>query len=192
MKTLKKITLVALMLGTLIGYANEDKKTTNNKAKSTVKVEFKNVKKGQTLTIKDDQGTAFYNNEIKIAGNYSRTFNFSALEDGIYSAELNKDFEIHIKEFYVKNGLVTFLNNNNEKVFKPVIRAKDNLLYVSKLAFKQESVKITIQYNDEVILSEVVEGKELQRAYKLSKNKIGNYKILVSSNDRTFVKEFTL
>ena len=192
MKTLKKITLVALMLGTLIGYANEDKKTTNNKAKSTVKVEFKNVKKGQTLTIKDDQGTAFYNNEIKIAGNYSRTFNFSALEDGIYSAELNKDFEIHIKEFYVKNGLVTFLNNNNEKVFKPVIRAKDNLLYVYKLAFKQESVKITIQYNDEVILSEVVEGKELQRAYKLSKNKIGNYKILVSSNDRTFVKEFTL
>jgi len=180
------------MLGTLIGYANEDKNTTDNKAKSTVKVEFKNVKKGQTLTIKDDQGTAFYNNEIKNSGNYSRTFNFSALEDGIYSAELNKDFEIHIKEFYVKNGLVTFLNNNNEKVFKPVIRAKDNLLYVSKLAFKQESVKITIQYNDEVILSEIVEGKELQRAYKLSKNKIGNYKILVSSNDRTFVKEFTL
>ncbi|ARV15458.1 hypothetical protein [Polaribacter sp. SA4-12] len=192
MKTLKKITLVALMLGTLMGYANEDKNTTDKKAKRTVKVEFKNVKKGQSLTIKDNQGTAFYSNEIKNSGNYSRIFNFSALEDGIYSAELNKDFEIHIKEFYVKNGLVTFLNNNNEKVFKPVIRAKENLIYVSKLAFKQESVKIIIHYNDEVVLSETLVGKELQRAYKLSKNKTGKYKIVVISDNRSYIKEFTL
>ena len=193
MKTLKKITLVALMLGTLIGYANEDKNTADNKAKRTVKVEFKNVKKGQTLTIKDNQGTAFYNSEIKNAGNYSRTFDFSALEDGIYSAELNKDFEIHIKEFYVKNGLVTFLNNNNEKVFKPVIRTKDNLLYISKLDFNQEPLKVTIYYNDNVILSETVEGKEhLKRVYKLSENEVGNYKVIINTEDRSFVKDFTI
>ena len=192
MKTIKKITLVALMLGTLIGYANEDKNTTDNKAKKTVKVEFKNVKKGQTLTIKDEQGTVVYNNKIKNAGNYSRLFDISALEDGIYSAELNKAFEIHIKEFYVKNGLVTFLNNENEKVFKPVIRTKDHLLYVSKLAFDQESLKVVIYYNDEVILSETLEGQELQRAYKLSENKIGNYKVVINSNNRTFIKDFTL
>ena len=192
MKTIKRITLVALMLGTLIGYANEDKKSTDNKAKKTVKVEFNNVKKGQTLSIKDQQGAAVYNNEIKAAGNYSRTFDVSALEDGIYSAELNKAFEIHIKEFYIKNGLVTFLNNENEKVFKPVIRSKDNLLYISKLAFDQESLNVIIYYNDEVILSETVEGKELQRTYKLSENKIGSYKVVVNSNNRTFVKDFTL
>jgi hypothetical protein len=180
------------MLGTLIGYANEDKNTTDNKAKKTVKVEFKNVKKGQTLTIKDEQGTVVYNNKIKNAGNYSRLFDISALEDGIYSAELNKAFEIHIKEFYVKNGLVTFLNNENEKVFKPVIRTKDHLLYVSKLAFDQESLKVVIYYNDEVILSETLEGQELQRAYKLSENKIGNYKVVINSNNRTFIKDFTL
>jgi hypothetical protein len=192
MKAIKKITLVALMLGTLIGYANEDKKSTDNKAKRTVKVEFNNVKKGQTLVIRDQQGAAVYNNEIKNSGNYSKIFDFSALENGIYSAELNKDFEIHIKEFYVKNGLVTFLNNNNEKVFKPVIRTKGNLLYVSKLAFNKESVKVVIYYNDEIVFSETLEGKELKRAYKLSKNKMGNYKVLVGSNDRTFVKDFTL
>jgi hypothetical protein len=192
MKTIKRITLVALMLGTLIGYANEDKKSTDNKAKRTVKVEFNNVKKGQTLSIKNEQGASVYNNKIKNSGNYSRLFDISALEDGIYSAELNKAFEIHIKEFYVKNGLVTFLNNENEKVFKPVIRSKDNLVYVSKLAFDHESLKVVIYYNDEVILSETVEGKELQRAYKLSENKIGSYKIIVNSNNRTFVKDFTL
>ncbi|ARV15457.1 hypothetical protein [Polaribacter sp. SA4-12] len=193
MKTIKKITLVALMLGTLIGYANEDKNTTDNKAKRTVKVEFKNVKKGQSLTIKNDQGTAVYNNEIKNSGRYSRIFDFSALEDGIYSAELNKDFEIIIKKFYVKNGLVTFLNNNSEKVFKPVIRTKDNLLYISKLDFNQEPLKVIIYYNGNVILSETLEGKEhLNRVYRLSENKVGNYKIILNTEDRTFVKGFTI
>ena len=118
MKTIKKITLVALMLGTLIGYANEDKISTNNKAKRTVKVEFNNVKKGQSLTIKNEDDLTAYNNEITSSGNYSRTFDISALEDGIYSVELNKDFEVVNKTFYVKNSLATFLNNKDEKIFK--------------------------------------------------------------------------
>jgi hypothetical protein len=49
MKTIKKITVAAFILASLIGYANEDKKTTNNKAKKTVKLVFNNVKKGQIL-----------------------------------------------------------------------------------------------------------------------------------------------
>ncbi len=192
MKTIKKITLVALMLGTLIGYANEDKKDTDNKAKKTVKVEFDYVKKGQTLTIKNNKGNAVYNNEIENAGSYSRTFNISALEDGIYAAELNKSFEIIIKSFYVKNGLVTFLKNKDEKIFKPVIRTVDNILLVSRLAFEDDALDVVIYYNDEVILSETTVGKELDRAYKLSEDKVGTYKVVVNSNNRNYTREFTL
>ena len=192
MKTLKKITLVALMLGTLIGYANEDKKDTDNRARKTIKVEFNNVKEGQTLTIKDEQGNAVYNNEIKNAGNFSRIFNISVLEDGIYTAELNKDFEIIVKTFYVKNGLVTFLKNEDEKIFKPVIRTKDNLLFISRLAFENNALDVVIYYNDEVILSETTVGKKLDRTYKLSKKRTGTYKIVVNSNNRSYTKKFTL
>ena len=193
MKTIKKITLVVFMLGALISYANEDKKPTNNKAKKTVKVEFHNVKKGHVLSIKDEQGSALYNNEIKNSGNYSKTFDFTALEDGIYSAELNKDFEIIIKKFYIKNGFVTFFNNKNEKEYKPVIRTKDNLLYISKRAFSQESLKVTIYYKGNAIFSETLKDKEyLKRIYKLSKNEIGNYKVIINTQDRHFVKDFTL
>jgi hypothetical protein len=192
MKTIKKITLVALMLGTLIGYANEDKKDTDNKAKKTVKVEFDYVKKGQTLTIKNNKGNAVYSNEIENAGSYSRTFNISALEDGIYAAELNKSFEIIIKSFYVKNGLVTFLKNKDEKIFKPVIRTVDNILLVSRLAFEDDALDVVIYYNDEVILSETTVGKELDRAYKLSEDKVGTYKVVVNSNNRNYTREFTL
>lgn len=189
---MKKIIFVALMFGTLISYANEKENRDSKEAKKTVKVEFNNVKKGQTLSIKNAYGLTVYNNEIKNSGSYSKTFDFSALKDGIYTAELNKDFEIIIKNFYIKNGFVTFLNNKNEKVFKPVIRTSNDLLYVTKLGFEQESVKISIHYNDEVILSETVKSKELKRAYKLSIKKVGNYKIIVNSNDRTYIKEFTL
>ncbi|KGL62006.1 hypothetical protein [Polaribacter sp. Hel1_85] len=192
MKTkMKTILLVALMFGTLIGYANNNDNEV--KAKKTVKVEFNNVKKGQTLTIKSENGIQVYNQKMSISGNYSRTFNFSALEDGIYTAELNKAFEIIIKKFAVKNGLVTFLNNTDVKIFKPVIRAEDNLLYISKLTFDKESLDITIFYNDEEILSETVTSEELlNRAYKLSENKEGDYKVVVNSDDRTYVKSFTI
>jgi hypothetical protein len=194
MKTkMKKIVLVALMFGTLIGYATEGKNTIDLKAKKTVKVEFNNVKKGQTLTIKDNQGVIVYNNEIKNTGNYSRTFDFSALEEGVYSAELNKDFEIIIKQFYVKNGLVTLLNNNSEKIFKPIIRTEGNLVYLSKMDFNEAPLKVVIYYNNEVLLDETTEGKKLlNRIYKLSEKEIGDYKVVISSNDRTYVKNFTL
>ena len=98
MKTIKKITLATFILATLIGYANEDKKTIDSKAKKTVKLVFNNVKKGQILSIRDEQGFELYNNKIKNSGNYSKIFDFSALEDGIYSAELNKDFKIITKK----------------------------------------------------------------------------------------------
>ena len=194
MKTnMKSILLVALMFGTLISYANNDTNSTDNKAKKTVKVEFKNVRKGQSLTIKNDKGVSVYNQEIAASGNFSRTFDFSALENGVYTAELNKDFEIIIKEFYVKNGLVTFLNNSNTKLFKPVIRAKENLIYVSKLAFNNKPLNVVIYYNGEAIFSDNIKGDDLlKRTYKLSENKKGEYKVFVSSDNRTYSKNFTI
>ena len=191
--TIKKNLVVALMLGTLVGYAKESIISNDNDAKETVKIEFKNVKKGQVLTIKDVKGVTIYNKEIKSQGNYARIFNFSALEDGTYTAELNKAFEILVKKFEVKNGLVTFLSNENKKIFKPVIRTNKNRLYVSKLTFNQNPIKVNIFYRGDIILSETLEGEELlNRIYKLSENHIGDYKIIVKSNNRSYSKDFTI
>ena len=180
------------MFATLIGYATERTNTIDLKAKKTVKVEFNNVKKGQTLTIKDNTGLVVYNNKIKSTGDYSKTFDFSALNEGTYSAELNKDFEIIVKHFNVKNGLVTYLDDS-EKVFKPVVRNEGNLIYLSKIAFNKQPLNVVIYYNNQTILSEKIEGKELlKRVYKLSEYKAGNYKVVVNSDDRTYVKDFTI
>lgn len=187
MKTIHKILLVALMFGTLIGYAKEIN------FKKVIKIEFKNVKKGHELRIKNENGETFYSKEIQISGNYSQLFNFSFLENGLYTAELHKDFEINIYKFKVKNGLVSYFEKNDVNIFKPVIRSEKNLLYISKLAFNKETLNILIYYKDKVVMNETMKGEGiLKRIYKLSESQKGDYKIIINSENRIFKKEFTL
>lgn len=190
---MKKTILLALMFATLFSYANDNTNSFDNEFKKIIKVEFNNVKKGQTLSIKNDKYITVYKSEIKNSGNYSKSFDFSALENGIYSAELNKDFEIIIKQFYVKNGLVTFLDNNSEKIFKPVVRNEGQIVYISKMSFNENPLDIVLYYNDEVILTDTIKSEKNQkRIYKLSENKTGNYKVIINTNDRTYIKEFKI
>ena len=192
--SIKKNLLVALMFGTLVSYANNKTNTTETTVgKNTVKVEFKNVKEGHILNIKNDNGEVVYKKEVKKSGTFSKIFNLSALENGNYSAELVKDFEIEIKNFEVKNGLVTFFDSNSEKIFKPVIRSEGNLIYVSKIEFNNKPLEVDIYYNDEIVLSETLKGNGneiLKRAYKLSDSKSGDYTIVINSNNRYYTKRF--
>ncbi|QNM87141.1 hypothetical protein H9W90_14590 [Polaribacter pectinis] len=194
MKTkMKRSLLVVLMLGTLIGYANENNTSTTVLDAKKVKVEFKSVKKGQTITINDENGSQVYNQKIENSGTYSRFFNLTALKNGIYTAELNKDYEILIKTFKVENGNVTFLSEENNKVFKPVIRNEENLVLISKIDFNNKPLNVVIYYKDEVILSETVNGNDiLSRVYKLSETEKGNYKVVINTNNRMYIKDFSI
>lgn len=191
--TIKKSLLVALMFGTLISYANEITTPTNSVDVKKVKIEYKSVKKGNALTIINQNGLIIYKQVIENTGTYSKVFDLTNLENGFYTTELEKDFEIFIKKIEVKNGLVTFLKKENTKIFKPVIRTKGDLLLISKLTFKKEPLKIVLYYKDDIIISETIQGKELlNRVYKLSKSEREAYKVVINSDNRTYTKEFTL
>ena len=191
--TIKKSLLVALMFGTLISYANENTTPTNTVDVKRVKVEYKTVKKGHALTIKTENGLIIYKQIIDSPGTYSKVFDLTNLEDGFYTTELERDFEIHVKKIEVKNGLVTFLKKENKKIFKPVIRTEGDLLLISKITFNKEPLKIVLYYNNDVILSETVKGKELlNRVYKLSKSERGAYKVVINTDNRTYTKDFTI
>lgn len=192
MKTILKKTLLAiLILGTFINYANE--KNTSNSDVKNVKVAFKAVKKGQTISIKDKNNDIIYNDIIQMAGNYSKIFDLTALKNGRYTAELNKDFEIIIKPFIVENGFVTFLANNEKTIYIPLIRTTENLVFISKRGFDKGFVKITLYYGDELIYTETsTEERLLNRTYRLLKNKTGAYKAVVYSNNRSYTKAFKI
>lgn len=198
-KAIKKSLVVTLMLGTLLGYAKETYKPTSFVEGKKVKVGFKAVKKGQTLTIKDENGTTIYKQIIKSSGVYSKIFDLTALENGNYTTELEKDFEIIVRKIKVKNGIVTFLKEKQTKIFKPVIRKEDNLVLISKIAFNKKPVKVVLYYNDEVLVSETLNTRDskdskdiINRIYKLSKTEKGDYKILVKTDNREYIKEFVI
>lgn len=190
---MKKILLVVLMLGTLVNYANENTASSTNLNAKKVLVEFKSVKKGQSLTIKDKNGTKIFDQKIENTGNYSKLFNLTALKNGIYTVELDKDYEILIKTFKVEDKLVTFLSEENKKVYKPVIRNEKDLILISKITFDNEPIKVTIHYKNEIILSETIRGNGiLSKVYKLSETENGTYTVVINTDDRRYVKEFTL
>ena len=190
--TIKKyLVVIVMMLVTSINYANKNTAVKIVDGKK-VRIEFETVKKGHTLSIKDKNGTVIYSQEIENSGTYSKVLDLSKLEKGNYTTELEKDFEIIIKPFTVLDGQVSF--DEEKTIFKPVIRTENNLVLISKLAFDNQPLKIAIYYNDEVIFSETVTDEKnlLKRVYKLSKEEKGDYKVIINSNNRSYIKDFNI
>lgn len=193
MTTIKKqLILIAIMLGTFIGYAKNDIHDSNINSKK-VTVEFRNVKKGHLLSIKDDQGVQIYSETVSENGHLAKILDVTSLEKGNYYVELDKDFEIVIKPFQIKENQVIFDESEEKTIFKPVFRNEENIVMVSKIAFDNEPIQIVIYFNDEIIFSETIKNETiLNRIYRLEKEKIGNYKVVFYSNNRSFVKAFKI
>ena len=190
-KNTKKGILLVTMLATLVSFANEDGKSAVKDDIKKTALTLTNVKVGDLLTIKDYNGLILYKESIAASGVYQKGFDLSALPNGDYFFEVDKDMEIKILPFTVKAKKVTFLKEKEASVFKPYIRQKDDMLLISKLSLGLEPLKVKI-YSDnnseyEMVYSDVIEDtKTIEKAYKLKKG--GDYKIVLSSNERTYTK----
>ncbi|WP_088324732.1 hypothetical protein [Polaribacter tangerinus] len=189
--SLKKLAIVVLMLGTLVNYANE--KSTSILEGKKIKITYKYVKAGNTLSIKNENGTTLYKLEIKKTGVFSKIYDFSSLNDGKYYTELEKDYEIITKNFAIKSNAIVSLEEDTV-TFKPVIRTENNLILISKIDFHKTPISLTIYYNDDTIYSEKIIDSEdiLNRIYQVSKDKKGSYRVVLNSNNRLYTKEFKI
>ena len=190
--TIKKTMVLVLIFVTFISSAIENSKSYKLVSVKRVKVEFRNVKKGQTFIIRNENKNIVHKQKIVKLGTFSKVFDLTNLKDGIYTSEVEKDFEISIKKFSVSNGYVTFIKEESKKIFKPLIRLKGDLLLISKVSFK-EPLNIVLYYEENTIVDEQFEGKDIiNRIYKLSKAKKGAYRVVVNSDNRLFTKNFTI
>lgn len=189
---IRKSLLVALVLGTLTSYANG---TTLKKGTTTLaKVELNDVKRGQLWLIKNSDGVIIHEQVIKNSGSYILAIDFSSLENGNYSLEINKDFQIEVLPLTIDGGNPVFKDEDSEIVFKPLIRTEKNLVLISKLEFNNTPMKVAIYYENEIIFNDNVEGSDdvLKRVYSLNKNIKGSYTVILNANDRTYINEFSL
>lgn len=188
--TIRKIGLVALMLGTLNSYATGTTLVANE---NVVNVELVTVKKGQNLSIKNAKGKVLHTKTVATESSVEKAFDFASLENGYYTLEVNKDFQIEVIPFTIVAGSATFYKKEEKTIFKPVVRTENNTVLVSKLEFNAEPLKVTIYYEGDQIFSETVKGKNvLKRVYQLKKENKGHYKVVTKANDRTYSNEFSL
>jgi hypothetical protein len=105
---------------------------------------------------------------------------------------LEKDFDIIIRPFEIKNNVIAFFESQETKVFKPVIRKENNKLLISQMSLESKPIVVEIYYDDELIYSETTKGeKTMNRIYKLSKYETGDYRTVVKIDNRIYKKQFT-
>lgn len=181
----KKLILSVAFCVTLAGHAD-------NVDRDVIKtaLTINNVKAGNLLSIIDSNGLTLYKEAIEATGTYKKGFDLTALPNGSYSFEVNKDFEINTIPFTVSNSEVVFNKEKEVTIFKPYIREKNDMLYISKLAPKYASLTIDIYANYdgvfEIINSDKIENTQIiEKVYKLEK---GNYKIILTSDNKEYTK----
>lgn len=192
-KRMNKIVCMVLMTVTMLSYANRTYSLDIHK-EGTI-ITFDNVKKGHQLVIKDTNLLVVYKESIKKDGDYVRGFDLTALPDGDYYVELNKDLQIVINPFTVASGKVTFDKEKETVIYKPSVRLEDNYLFVSRLSLDVKPLAMKIYYskvyNDrELVFSEEIEDtKIVNRIFELSKEKRGKYTVVFETQGRTFTEQ---
>ena len=193
MKTIKRTVLVVVfMLGTLVNYANKSDFNNELNAK-TIKIVFKETKKGEQLRVKDQNGVVLYSENVKSEGKLTKVFNFNELNDGNYTLELEKQFQIVVKSLKIVNNKVIFNAAAEKVIFKPVVRNKNNRLLISKINFDEKPLQVALYFNDEIIYSETLEVDAIvNRVYKLDEKLKGDYKVVIKNNDRSYINNFKI
>ncbi len=193
-KNTKKGILMAIMMTALLSFANEKASFANivNDAGRT-SVTFVDVKAGNLLSIKDENGIVLYKEFIQKTGIYTKGFDLTSLPDGDYLFELDKDVEISTIPFTVKANNVSFKKELEKTFFKPMARVKGNLVYVTRLSLNKAPMDIEVYSvsngNNELIHSETFKNTEnIERLYRLSGLNKVEYKIVFKTEGRVFTK----
>ena len=198
-KEVKTGILLVTTLATMLSYATAPT-TLDKKFKienTTLSINY--VKQGQQLVIKDSNGLVLYKESIDKSGMYKKGFDLTALPNGQYYFELDKDLEIQVIPFKVQMNKVEFLKDKETKFFKPVIRFKDDKILLSRLSFDQKPLEVKIYYDNgdygdyALLHTEKFDSqKVIERVYQLDKHKKGSYKVIVKTEGREFEETVTI
>lgn len=192
MKKLTKKSLLLLgLLTTMFTYANGEPKVESEKETKVTSISFDKVKKGSMLSIRDTKGIVLYKEPIVKSGDYSKGFDLTSLPNGDYYFELDKELEILVIPFNVVSNQVAFKKEGKSRIFKPFIRVKDEMVYVSRTSLDKSPIEYSIYYVDNYDL--VLKEKEntdtyMRKVYDFSKAKKGEYVFVFKYNGRTHSK----
>lgn len=192
MKNLARKSLVVFGLMTMLSsFANEKVVTLKEKETNVTHMKFENVLRGSSLSIVDQYGLVLYNEAIKQNGDYSKGFDLTTLPDGDYFFELNSEFKIVVRPFNVHSNEVVFDKNLEESIYKPMLRTKDDLVFVSRIAMENTALSYKIYYEDNYELVDAVsfeEFEKVEKVYDFSNSERGTYIFVFQFDGRKYTK----
>ncbi|WP_159022005.1 hypothetical protein [Formosa sp. L2A11] len=180
-------------------YANISLSKKDDATKKEITLTLNDVKAGQKLSIEDENGVILYNQTIQKSGVYNNRFDLSALPNGDYHFEHEKDHYTKLIPFTVSLGEVNFDKANEKIIYKPIVKVKNDYIYVSKLDLEKDDVKIDIYYSAKnksefqlVHSDKISDTVKIERAYRLSELHKGNYKVIINSNGKSYIENFKI
>ncbi|AUC82812.1 hypothetical protein [Lacinutrix sp. Bg11-31] len=196
-KAIQKSLLLVAVLVTMINYASNVSPLNEDENIKKIVLTLNNVKEGQQLLIKDDNQVILYKEAISKSGDYKKGFDLTALPNGDYYFELNKDIVIEVIPFKVNYNVVTFNKDNKMEIFKPFVTLKNNTVFVSLLTLDAKPVSLSIYYNNdgsmELIHKEtIINAVNIQKSYKLDATKTGSYIFSINTEGRAFSNSINL
>lgn len=194
-KTIKRSIAIAVLFTALLSYGRGVNPKSGGINSRTTTLTLRNVEKGNQLLVKDENGIILYKEVINKSGYYLKGFDLTALPNGKYFFELKKSFKTEIIPFVVENKKAKINKTNKDVVYKPYVRTKDNMIFVSKLTLKKAPLQVTIYYisdstafNGKIFSETISNTVDIQRVYKLDENKKGTYKIVLNTEGKTYIE----
>ena len=192
----KKGILMVTLFATMLSFANEVSFYSIKNDAGRTSLTLNHVKEGNLLSIKDNKGVILFKEFMEKTGTYKKGFDLTALPNGSYIFELDKDMEITIIPFTVMSKSVLFNKELEKTIFKPYANIKGNVVYVTKLSLNKEPLKIDIYFTgssylngSEKVYSEKIEDKiNIERVFELKGLEEGSYRMVFHSEGRVFTK----
>jgi len=194
MKTMKAtllITVLALISSTVFATGNLKSNMSQIETDKAV-VAATNMKFDLfEIEVKDVFGQTLFSKTTEAKADYKRTYDFSALEDGVYFLNVNHGNEYYTKRFQLESGEVTVLEER--KVVEPYFVQKGDKVKMSYLNFPNDDMSIYV-YDDSGLLHEEELKNEfaVHKSIDMSELRSGEYRIVFSSGYEIFEKDITI
>lgn len=155
----------------------------------TVSFSLKEIKKID-LSIYDINEALIYQEKVVSEDHINRTYDLTALPDGIYFLKAESDLKVTKYKIEVVGNKAKLSADAISEIYKPVLVNKNGIVTVNILNLKKAPVTVAIYNSDQTEVYNEVLGATLYvgKIFNLSSVQGGKYTFEITYNGKTFIE----
>lgn len=191
----KKGLLIAMLCFAMVAKASDNdsgiKVTVINS--KLIDLKLQNFDGDLVISVKDMTGQVLYSENYR-GSKFSKKYDIKTLPTGDYFFEIEGHTKIKLMPFTVSSNEVKFNNEIEAVYFKPIVRRKNDLVYISKIALKNETLNVVLfDENENVLYNEKISGSTtIGKTLNIKELETGSYKLVLSSDNRVFTEQIKI